>query len=146
MLHPSVDVHRDHVLGPPDAEMTLVEYGSYACPNCHAVHEVIEGLRSRFGERMRYVFRHLPVAGSEEATRGAELAEYAAQTTGQFWEAHEALMERGPALAEGDFQQIAQAFKLNVSAKAICGDKAAGLASAADNGAEWSFPPKREST
>ncbi len=45
MLDPPVDVGRDHVLGPPDAEMTLVEYGSYACPHCHAVHEVIEGLR-----------------------------------------------------------------------------------------------------
>src|SRR5262249_8862540 len=55
MLDRPVDVGRDHVLGPPDAEMTLVEYGSYACPRCHAVHEVIEGLRSRFGERMRYV-------------------------------------------------------------------------------------------
>ena len=97
MLDPPVDVDRDHVLGPPDAEMTLVEYGSYACPRCHAVHEVIEGLRSRFGERMRYVFRHLPVAGSEDATRASELAEYAAQTTGRFWEVHEALMERGPA-------------------------------------------------
>jgi hypothetical protein len=30
-LHPPVDLGRDHVLGPPDAEMTLVEYGSYAC-------------------------------------------------------------------------------------------------------------------
>ena len=60
MLDPPVDVVRDHVLGPPDAEMTLVQYGSYACSGCHAVHEVIEGLRSRFGERMRYVFRHLP--------------------------------------------------------------------------------------
>ena len=68
MLDPAVDVGRDHVLGPPDAEMTLVEYGSYTCPHCHAVHEVIEGLRSRFGERMRYVFRHLPVAGSKDAT------------------------------------------------------------------------------
>src|SRR3712207_8663049 len=54
--------------------MTLVEYGSYACRNCHAVHEVIEGLRSRFGERMRYVFRHLPVVGNEDALRAAELA------------------------------------------------------------------------
>src|SRR5688572_19942111 len=112
MLHPSVDVHRDHVLGPPDAGMTLVEYGSYACPNCHAVHEVIEGLRSRFGERMRYVFRHLPVAGSEDATRASELAEYAAQTTGRFWEVHEALMERGPAFAEGDFERVERDFDL----------------------------------
>ena len=69
--------------------MTLVEYGSYACPPCHAVHEVIEGLRSRFGERMRYVFRHLPVAGNEDATRAAELAEYAAETSGRFWDVHE---------------------------------------------------------
>ncbi|MGH9718956.1 MAG: Na+/H+ antiporter NhaA [Bryobacteraceae bacterium] len=112
MLDPPVDVGRDHVLGPPDAEMTLVEYGSYACPHCHAVHEVVEGLRSRFGERMRYVFRHLPVAGSEDATRASELAEYADQTTGRFWEVHEALMERGPAFAEGDFGRIARDFHL----------------------------------
>ena len=112
MLDPPLDVSRDHVLGPPNAEITLVEYGSYACSNCHAVHEVIEGLRNRFGERMRYVFRHLPVAGSEDATRASELAEYAAQTTGRFWEVHEALMERGPAFAKGDSQGIARDFNL----------------------------------
>jgi NhaA family Na+:H+ antiporter len=108
MLVPPVDTGRDHVLGPPDAEMTLVEYGSYACPHCHAVHEVVEGLRSRFGERMRYIYRHLPVADSEDATRASELAEYAAQTTGRFWEAHEELMERGPVFSEGDFARIAR--------------------------------------
>jgi NhaA family Na+:H+ antiporter len=47
-LTPLVDVSRDRVLGPADAEMTLVQYGSYACEICHAVHEVVEGLRSRF--------------------------------------------------------------------------------------------------
>jgi NhaA family Na+:H+ antiporter len=107
-----VDVKRDHILGPADAEMTLVEYGSYACPHCHAVHEVIEGLRSRFGERMRYVFRHLPVAGSADAKRAADLAEFAAQTAGKFWEVHESLMERGPSLADSDLRQIAQTFNL----------------------------------
>src|SRR4029079_9971336 len=89
-----------------------VEFGSYACPHCHAVHEVVEGLRSRFGERMRYVFRHLPVAGGEDATRGSELAECADQTTGRFWQVHEALMERGPAFADGDFGKIARDFNL----------------------------------
>jgi NhaA family Na+:H+ antiporter len=112
VLSDPVDAARDHVLGPADAEMTLVQYGSYACARCHAVHEVVEGLRSRFGDRMRYVFRHAPVQGSEQALRAAELAEYAAQTTGKFWEVHEALMERGPAFAEGDFGQIARDFNL----------------------------------
>src|SRR4051794_31645182 len=101
ILDPPVDVARDHVLGPPDAEMTLVQYGSYACQRCHAVHDVIEGLRSRFGERMRYVFRHLPELGNENATGAAELVEYAADTTGHFWEVHEALMEKGPTFADG---------------------------------------------
>jgi Na+:H+ antiporter, NhaA family len=112
MLNPPVRVGQDHILGPPDAELTLVEYGSYACAPCHAVHEVIEDLRSRFGERMRYVFRHLPVNGNEQADRAAKLAEYAAETSGRFWEVHEALMERGPEFSEEDFDQIARQFSL----------------------------------
>lgn len=115
MLDPPIDMRRDHILGPLDAEMTLVEFGSYACPYCHAVHEVIEGLRSRFGERMRYVFRHLPIAESEVASRAAELAEYAAQSGGRFWDVHEALMERGPNFAEADIGQIGRDFKLTPS-------------------------------
>lgn len=114
MLNPPVELGRDHILGPPDAEITLVEFGSYACPRCHAVHPVIEGLRDRFGTRMRYVFRHLPVAGSEDAMRAAEFAEYSALTTGRFWQVHEALMEHGPAFDEADFTRIADEFELNL--------------------------------
>jgi Na+:H+ antiporter, NhaA family len=110
-LDPPVDLDHDHVLGPHDAELTLVEYGSYTCRHCHAVHDVVEDLRSRFGDRMRYVFRHLPVAGSEDALRASQLAEHAAEN-GRFWEVHEALMEHGPAFASGDFERIARQFDL----------------------------------
>ena len=37
-----VDVARDHALGPAGAELTLVEYGSYACPHCRAANERID--------------------------------------------------------------------------------------------------------
>ena len=111
-LDPPVDLDHDHVVGPPDAELTLVEYGSYACGHCHAVHEVIERLRRRFGTRMRYVFRHFPHDGNEDALRAAELAEYAAQTTGQFWKVHQALTKRGSAFSASDFRQIAREFDL----------------------------------
>jgi NhaA family Na+:H+ antiporter len=67
----------DHVLGPSDAQITLVEYGSYACPYCRAANEQIAGVRDRFGDRLRYVFRHRPLTGSEIARRAAELAEHA---------------------------------------------------------------------
>ena len=102
-----MDLSRDHILGNPAAEITVVEYGSYACPYCHAAHEIIASLRDRFGDRMRYVFRHRPITGSGEAERAAELAEYAYETTGHFWTAHDVLMKRGPTFAPGDFEDIA---------------------------------------
>src|SRR3712207_9253312 len=61
---------------------------------------------------MRYVFRHMPPEGSEDAARASGLAEYAAETGGRFWEVHEALMERGPAFSAGDFGRIAREFDL----------------------------------
>lgn len=91
-----VDPAHDHVLGPSTADITLVEYGSYVCSHCHTAHEVIRRLRDRFGDRLRYVYRHLPLTGRAEATRAAELAEYAEAAGGRFWEAHDLLMRRGP--------------------------------------------------
>lgn len=105
-LVPPVDVARDHVLGAPGAPITLVEYGSYSCPFCHAAHGVIADLRDRFGDRMRYVFRHLPLRGSDEAVTAATLAEYAGETAGKFWEAHDALMRRGPIFRPGELDAI----------------------------------------
>src|SRR6185503_18062874 len=109
-LEPPFDIRRDHVLGNPQAELTLVEYGNYACPTCHAAHEVIADLRDRFGERMRYVYRHLP--SSDEGQNAAELAEYASETTDGFWPVHDALMKRGPMFTANDFKQIASEFNL----------------------------------
>lgn len=106
-LDPPVDAGRDHALGDASAEITLVEYGSYTCPFCHAAHEVIADLRDRFGDRMRYVFRHRPTTGNVDAPRAAELAEYAHETTGQFWEVHDALMKRGPNFNPKDFDDVA---------------------------------------
>ena len=106
-LEPAADSRPEHALGAVGAEITLVEYGSFNCPSCRAAHEVIARLRERFGERLRYVFRHRPLTGSEEARRAAELAEYAAETTGEYWRAHEALMRRGPRLRPEDFTAVA---------------------------------------
>ena len=96
----------DHFLGPPDAEITLVEYGSYDCPHCRAANERIAELRDQFGDRLRYVFRHRPIPGSEVARRAAELVEHAEEPE-QFWDAHVALMTRSETLNEGDLRAVA---------------------------------------
>jgi NhaA family Na+:H+ antiporter len=106
-LDPPVDPRRDHALGGAGAQITLVEYGSYNCPSCHKAHDIIANLRDRFGERLRYVWRHRPITGSEEARRAAELVEYAYRTTGKYWQAHDAMMKRGPTFAMADLDAVA---------------------------------------
>ncbi len=101
-----VDAEVDHILGPADAAITLVEYGSYACPYCRAANERIAQVRDQLGDRLRYVFRHRPLVGVELARRAAELVE---RTNGpkQFWDAHVKLMTRSEVLTEEDLLAVA---------------------------------------
>ena len=103
-LEPPIDDVRDHVLGGTGAPITLVEYGSYACPHCRAANEAIANLRDRFGDRMRYVFRHRPLTDNELARRAAELAECA--TPERFWQIHMELMTRSATLTEDDLAAV----------------------------------------
>ena len=100
-----VDARRDHALGRAGADLTLVEYGSYACPYCRAANEEIAKLRDRFGDRLRYVFRQRPIAGSDLARRAAEVAE-SAPDEDAFWRAHVELMTRSQALTEDDLAAV----------------------------------------
>jgi len=109
-LTPPLDSARDHVLGPANAEITLVEYGSYACPHCRAANERIAEVRDRFGSRLRYAFRHRPVTGSDLARRAAELAERAPPH--RFWDVHVALMTRSENLTEDDLAAVARELDL----------------------------------
>ena len=70
---------RDHVQGRDDAPVTLVEYGDYECPYCRLVYHDIQGLQEQLGDRLRYVYRHLPI---ESAHPHARLAAEAAEAVG----------------------------------------------------------------
>ena len=102
-----VDDRSDHILGAADAAITLVEYGSYACPYCRAANERIAEVRDQFGDRMRYVFRHRPLVGVELARRAAELVERA-EDPKDFWDAHIKLMTRSETLTEDDVNAVAR--------------------------------------
>ncbi len=103
---------RDHCLGSDTADLTLVEYGSFDCPYCQGAHEVVANLRDRFGERLRYVFRHRPITGDARARAAAETVEYAHESAGRYWEAHDRLMKVGQRLADDDLDAIATTLQL----------------------------------
>ena len=84
----------DHLQGPEDATVTLVEYGDYQCPDCVRAHPIVKLLKKRFGGSLRFAFRNFPLAQIHPfAEPAAEAAEFAA-AQGQFWEMHDAIYER----------------------------------------------------
>jgi protein-disulfide isomerase len=90
----------DHVQGPADARVTLVEYGDFECPSCGAVYPVLREVRRAFGPNLRFIFRHYPLRDTHpHAEMAAEVAE-AAQAQGKFWEMHDRLFEHQAALDE----------------------------------------------
>jgi protein-disulfide isomerase len=102
VLDRPVDARRDHVRGPTDAPLTLVEYGDFECPFCGRATGVVHELRERFGDELRYVFRHLPLGDVHpHAELAAEAAE-AAGAQGRFWEMHDLLFQHQAELETED--------------------------------------------
>ena len=73
-LNRSIDPKRDHILGDPNAPLTLVEYAQLGGVDDTTVEEVVREVRDYFGDDLRFVFRHNPM-GDEAAERAAEALE-----------------------------------------------------------------------
>jgi protein-disulfide isomerase len=83
----------DHVQGPDNAPVTLLEYGDYQCPYCGRAYPVVKGVQRYFGPRLRFAFRHFPLTELHQfAEAASETAEFCG-FYGRFWEAHDMLYE-----------------------------------------------------
>ena len=82
----------DHVLGPADAPVTVIEYGDYECPYCRGAARDVHLLLDRHPGQIRFAFRNFPISQLHpHAERAAEAAE-AAAAQGKFWEMYELLL------------------------------------------------------
>ena len=105
---------RDHIRGPADAPVTLVQYGDYECPYCGAAYPIIKEVQARMGERLRFVFRNFPITTSHpHAQQAAEAAE-AAAAQGRFWQMHDMLYENQTRLRAQDLHDYAEKLGLDV--------------------------------
>ncbi len=105
---------RDHIRGQADAPVTLVEYGDYECPHCRQVAPIIEQLRERFGDRLRYVFRHFPVTTAHPNAQLAAEAAEAAAAQGRFWDMHDLLFEHTGPLDRPQLARFAEELELDL--------------------------------
>ncbi len=115
---------RDHIQGPIDAPIALVEYGDYECPYCGQAYPIVKAIQERLGDRLCFAFRNFPLANSHpHAEHAAEAAE-AADAQGKFWEMHDLLYENQEALADENLAEYAQA--LDLDARRLIGEVLSG--------------------
>jgi len=108
-----VDPERDHIRGPHEAQITLVEYGDLECPFCGQAEAVLRALLADFGD-LRYVWRHLPLSDVHpHAQLAAEATEVAADQ-GAFWAMHDLLFEHQDALRPQNLHEYAAQLGLDL--------------------------------
>ena len=115
----------DHVDGPEDAPLELVIYGDFQCPFCTAAQPILRRVRERLDGRLRFVFRHFPLADVHpDAQRAAEASE-AAAAQGAFWPMHDALYGARGRLGPDDV--VALAAGLGLDAERVRAELAGGV-------------------
>ena len=108
-----VDAQRDHIRGPQESLVTLLEYGDLECPYCGQAEPVVRELLSEFGD-IRYVWRHLPLNDVHPNAQLAAEATEAAAAQGAFWEMHDLLLQHQNALSMRDLIRYAGELDLDV--------------------------------
>ena len=103
----------DHVDGPDDAPVTMVEYGDYECPFCGLAFPNVKLAQKRFRKKLRFVFRHFPLTEAHPfAEAAAEAAEYAG-THNRFWEMHDGLYTHQDELGLALILNLGRALRLS---------------------------------
>jgi Na+/H+ antiporter NhaA len=112
-LYMEVDAERDHIRGPIESLVTVVEYGDFQCPYCGQAEPFVRELLREMGD-VRYVWRHLPLNDVHpQAQLAAEAAEAAAEQDA-FWEMHDLLLDHQDALLPADLIGYAEQLGLDI--------------------------------
>ncbi len=114
-LADDVDPDCDHIRGPVDAPVTLIEYGDFECPYCAAAAPLISQLLDHFGDELCYVWRHLPLTDVHPAAQVAAEAAEAAGAQARFWEMHDLLLADEDDLTISDIYRAASTLDLDLT-------------------------------
>src|SRR3954468_2223768 len=112
-LYVDVDPGRDHLRGPDDAPVTIVEYGDFECPYCGQAESVIRELLLDFGD-LRYVWRHLPLNDVHRSAPLAAEASEAAAEQDAFWPMYDLLLAHQDEIGSGALVGYAQQLGLDL--------------------------------
>ena len=112
-----IPVGTSPVRGPATAQVTIIEFSDFQCPYCKRVGETLARVRKEYGDKVRIVWRDMPLHFHPRAEPAAELARAARAQKGDagFWTVHDLLFQSQPKLDDSDLERIAREAKLDVA-------------------------------
>ena len=99
--------------GPAGAAVTLVEFSDFQCPFCSRVTGTLDQIEKAYGDKVRIVFKHLPLRMHSRAPL-AHAASEAANRQGKFWPMHDRIFANQRELSEAKYLEYAQEIGLDV--------------------------------
>jgi protein-disulfide isomerase len=108
--------------GPAAAPVTIVEFSDFHCPFCKQAQALLAELRTRYTDRVRLVYKHLPLDRLHPTARRAAEASECANDQAKFWEYHDRLFAGEPDGSPEKLRGLAQDLGLDVAAFGRCLD------------------------
>jgi len=100
--------------GPENASVKVVEFSDFECPYCSRAANVVQQLKEKYGDKIRFVFRQYPLPMHANA-HGAAQAALAADAQGKFWEYHDVLFANQRSLDPDALESHAKTAGLNLA-------------------------------
>jgi protein-disulfide isomerase len=101
-----------HLLGSPNASVTVEEFADFQCPTCGVKHPLMKELISIYGSRIKFIFRNYPLAiAAHDKAYDASVAAEAAGLQGRFWEMQDLLFKNQQAWSSNpNYRQLWESY------------------------------------
>jgi protein-disulfide isomerase len=109
----SVNIKGSPFKGPSSAKLAVVEFSDFQCPFCKRVGPTLTQVEEAYGDKVRIVFKHLPLRIHSKAPAAHAAAE-AAHRQGKFWEMHDAIFAQQKELEPEKFVEYAEQIGLDM--------------------------------
>jgi protein-disulfide isomerase len=117
-----VSTDDDPSIGPANAPVTIIEFSDYQCPYCQVWYQqVYQQLIASYPNKIRFVYRDLPLSMHPEAIPAAEAADCAGDQ-GAYWKYHDALFDQKYGLSRTAYDHYATDLGLDLKTFDTCLD------------------------
>lgn len=112
--NPQTVIGKSPTTGSTQSKTVVIEFSDFECPYCAEAHKTLKELLAKYPDKLRLVYKNLPLISIHAEALPAAVAAWAAYQQGKFWEYHDALFTNQKQLGEALYLDIAKKLNLDL--------------------------------